>query len=152
MAKVAETVHALAEPVAAANGCTVWDVEYVREAGAWYLRVYIDKPGGVSIDDCEAVSRPLSDMLDEADPIQGSYTLEVSSPGMDRVLKKPTHFAAFLGAMVDVRLYRARDGKKEYTGTLTAYSDDGCVTVTVPGGELKFDKTEIARVRLHIDF
>ena len=95
MSKVTETVLALARPVAEAEGCEVWDVEYVKEAGEWFLRVYIDKEGGISIDDCEAVSRPLSDLLDEADPIEGSYTFEVSSAGADRVLKKPEHFARF---------------------------------------------------------
>ncbi len=89
MAKVTELVAGLAAPIAEENGCSLWDVEYVREAGQWFLRVYIDKEGGVSIDDCEAVSRPLSDKLDEADPIEGSYTFEVSSAGADRVLKKP---------------------------------------------------------------
>ena len=83
MAKVTETVAALAGPVAEQAGCTLWDVEYVKEAGEWFLRVYIDKAGGVSIDDCEAVSRPLSDLLDEADPIEGSYVFEVSSAGLD---------------------------------------------------------------------
>ena len=106
MAKVTELVRALAQPIAAENGCSIWDVEYVREAGTWFLRVYLDKEGGVNIDDCEAVSRPLSDALDEADPIEGSYTLEVSSAGIDRVLRHPEHFDTFLGAEVEVRLYR----------------------------------------------
>ena len=100
MAKVTDTVAALAGPIAAEQGCTLWDVEYVKEAGTWFLRVFIDKEGGVSIDDCEAVSRPLSDALDEADPIQGSYTFEVSSAGADRALKKPEHFAACMGQEV----------------------------------------------------
>ena len=104
MAKVTELVAALAAPIAEQNGCTLWDVEYVREAGQWFLRVYIDKPEGISINDCEAVSRPLSDALDEADPIEGSYVLEVSSAGADRPLKKPANFQQFLGAEVDVRL------------------------------------------------
>ena len=94
MAKVTDLVAQLAQPLAEAAGCSLWDVEYVKEAGTWYLRIYIDKETGVSIDDCEAVSRPLSDALDEADPIEGSYTLEVSSAGADRVLKKPEHFSA----------------------------------------------------------
>ena len=106
MAKVTETVSALALPYVEAAGCSLWDVEYVKEAGEWFLRVYIDKEGGVSIDDCEAVSRPLSDALDQADPIEGSYTFEVSSAGADRVLKKPEHFARFSGQEVQVRLYR----------------------------------------------
>ena len=94
MAKVTELVSAMAAPLVEAAGCSLWDVEYVREAGQWFLRVYIDKEGGVSINDCEAVSRPLSDALDEADPIEGSYVLELSSAGADRPLKKPEHFAA----------------------------------------------------------
>lgn len=152
MAKVTEVTQALAEPIAAEQGCTVWDVEYVKEAGNWFLRVYIDKPGGISINDCEAVSRPLSDALDEADPIEGSYTLEVSSPGADRVLRKPEHFAAFLGSEVDVKLYRARDGKKDVTGTLTDYRADGSISVSEAGQVLTFEKKEIARARLHVDF
>jgi ribosome maturation factor RimP len=151
MAKVTEAAAALAGPIAAANGCAVWDVEYVKEAGTWFLRVYLDKPGGISIQDCEAVSRPLSDALDEADPIEGSYTLEVSSPGADRVLKKPAHFTAFLGSTVDVKLYRARDGKKDFTGELTGYAG-GDVTVAAPAGTLTFEKKDIAQVRLHVDF
>ena len=87
MAKITDTVGALARPFVEAAGCTLWDVEYVKEAGEWFLRVYIDKEGGVSIDDCEAVSRPLSDALDQADPIEGSYTFEVSSAGADRALR-----------------------------------------------------------------
>lgn len=132
MAKVTELVAALAAPIAEQNGCTLWDVEYVREAGQWFLRVYIDKPEGISINDCEAVSRPLSDALDEADPIEGSYVLEVSSAGADRPLKKPAHFQQFLGAEVDVRLYRPLDGRKEYTGVLKGY-DGGDVTIETAG-------------------
>ena len=97
MAKVTDTVAQLALPYVEAAGCTLWDVEYIKEAGEWYLRIYIDKEGGVSIEDCEAVSRPLSDKLDEADPIQGSYTFEVSSAGCDRVLRTAEHFAACMG-------------------------------------------------------
>ena len=106
MAKVTDTVAQLALPFVESAGCSLWDVEYVKEAGEWFLRIYIDKEGGVSIEDCEAVSRPLSDKLDEADPIEGSYTFEVSSAGADRVLKKPEHFARFQGSEVEVRLYR----------------------------------------------
>ncbi len=152
MAKVTEVTAALAAPIAAANGCSVWDVEYVREAGTWFLRVYLDKPGGISIEDCEAVSRPLSDALDENDPIEGSYTLEVSSAGIDRVLKKPAHFSSFLGSMVDVKLYRARDGRKDFTGALADYTGDGRVTINAPSGELSFEKKELAQVRLHVDY
>ena len=149
MAKVTDTVAALALPVVEGAGCALWDVEYVREAGTWFLRVYIDKEGGVSIDDCEAVSRPLSDLLDEADPIEGSYTFEVSSAGADRALKKPEHFAAFRGAEVEVKLYRPREGRKEFVGTLKDYQD-GAVTLDVNGAETVFTKQEIALVRLYL--
>ena len=149
MAKVTDTVAALALPVVEGAGCTLWDVEYVKEAGTWFLRVYIDREGGVSIDDCEAVSRPLSDLLDEADPIEGGYTFEVSSAGADRALKKPEHFARFLGAEVEVRLYRPRDGRKEYVGVLKGY-EDGNVTLDGNGGETVFTKQEIALVRLYL--
>ncbi len=149
MAKVTEVTAALAAPIAEANGCTLWDVEYVREAGTWFLRVYIDKEGGVSIDDCEAVSRPLSDALDEADPIEGSYTLEVSSAGADRPLKRPEHFAAFLGAEVEIRLYRPVDGRKDHVGLLRRYRD-GDVTVETAGAEKTFSKKDVAQVRLYV--
>lgn len=149
MAKVTELVRALAQPIAAENGCSIWDVEYVREAGTWFLRVYLDKEGGVDIDDCEAVSRPLSDALDEADPIEGSYTLEVSSAGIDRVLRHLEHFDAFLGAEVEVRLYRPVEGRKDHVGLLKAY-DNGDVTVTLPSGDVTFPKKDVAQVRLYV--
>ncbi|MCD8353937.1 MAG: ribosome maturation factor RimP [Clostridiales bacterium] len=152
MKKVTELTAELALPLVEQAGCTLWDVEYVREAGTWYLRVFIDCPEGVSINQCEAVSRPLSDLLDETDPIEGSYVLEVGSAGADRALKKPTHFAQCMGQKVDVKLYRPRDGKKEFQGTLTGY-EDGTVTITDPAGEaLSFGKKETALVRLHIEF
>ena len=151
MAKVTELAARIAAPIAAENGCTLWDVEYVREAGTWFLRVYIDKEGGVSINDCEAVSRPLSDALDEADPIEGSYTLEVSSAGADRPLKKPEHFAQFMGAEVEVRLYRAMDGGKEQVGVLAGY-ENGDVTLDTPAGQKTFTKKDVAQVRLYVKF
>lgn len=149
MAKVTDVTAALAGPIAQAQGCSLWDVEYVREAGQWFLRVYLDKPEGVSIDDCEAVSRPLSDALDEADPIAGSYVLEVSSAGLDRPLKRPEHFAQFMGAEVEVRLYRALDGRKEYVGRLSGY-ENGDVTIQTGGGERTFPKADVAQTRLSV--
>ncbi len=149
MAKVTDAVAALALPVVEGVGCKLWDVEYVKEAGQWFLRVYIDKEGGVSIDDCEAVSRPLSDLLDQADPIEGSYTFEVSSAGADRALKKPEHFAAFQGAEVEVKLYRPREGRKEFVGLLRGF-EDGNVTLDANGSETVFTKQEIALVRLYL--
>ena len=149
MAKVTEAVAALALPAVEAAGCTLWDVEYVKEAGVWFLRLYIDKEGGVSIDDCEAVSRPVSDLLDEADPIEGSYTFEVSSAGADRALKKPEHFEKFRGEEVEVKLYRPREGRKEFVGRLQNYQD-GAVTLEINGYETVFTKQEIALVRLYL--
>lgn len=151
MAKVTETVAALAAPVVEQAGCTLWDVEYVKEAGEWFLRLYIDKEGGVSIDDCEAVSRPVSDLLDEHDPIEGSYTFEVSSAGADRVLKKPEHFQKFMGELVEVKLYRPKDGRKEFVGALKSYEDGG-VELDLGGTQAAFTKQEIAQVRLHVTF
>ena len=151
MAKVTEVVTALAAPIVQAQGCRLWDVEYVKEAGTWYLRVFIDKDGGVSIDDCEAVSRPLSDALDEADPIAGSYTLEVGSAGIDRVLRRPEHFEAYLGSEVEVRLYRAREGRKELVGKLLSYENGG-VTLELDGAPVALEKKEIAQVRLYVRF
>lgn len=147
MAKVTEAVAALAAPIVEEHGCTLWDVEYVREGGEWFLRLYIDKEGGVSINDCEAISRPVSDLLDEADPIEGSYTFEVSSAGLERALKKPEHFARCMGQAVDVKFYRPVDGSKERTGTLEGYRDGA---VTVDG--VTYEKKDVAAVRLHVTF
>ena len=149
MGKLVDTVRSLAEPVAAQCGCEVWDVEYVREAGAWYLRVYIDKPGGVGIDDCEAVSRALDPVLDEADPVPGSYVFEVSSAGAERELKRPEDFARFLGAFVEVKLYKPVDGQKSYTGDLAGY-ENGAVTLCCAGTERTFEKNQVALVRLRL--
>ena len=151
MAKVTELVAQLAAPAVAAAGCEIWDVEYVREAGEWYLRLYLDKEGGVDIQDCEAVSRVVSDLLDEADPIEGSYTFEVSSAGAERVLKRPGDFEKFLGSPVLVKLYKAREGRKEFPGHLKSY-DNGDITITAGGKELTFPKAEVALCRLRIEF
>ena len=151
MKKVSELTAELALPLVEQAGCTLWDVEYVREGGTWYLRVLVDAPDGVSINQCEAISRPLSDLLDEADPIEGSYVLEVGSAGADRALKKPEHFAACMGKEVEVRLYRAVDGSKEFHGTLTGY-DAGAVTIAAQSGERTFAKKDIGRVRLYVTF
>ena len=152
MAKVTDTVAALAIPVVEAAGCSLWDVEYVKEAGQWFLRLYIDKEGGISIEDCEADSRPMSDLLDEADPIEGSYVFEVSSAGADRVLKTDAHFEQFMGAEVEVKLYRPRDGRKEHVGILTGYDENGTVTIDVAGTPTTFEKKELAQVRLYVRF
>ena len=153
MKKITELTAELAAPAIAEQGCTLWDVEYVKEAGTWYLRILIDKEGGVDILDCEAISRKVSDLLDEADPIEGSYTLEVGSAGAERALKRPGDFARFLGSPVLVKLYRALDGRKEFTGTLSAYDEaSGDVTVTVGKADMTFPKKDVALVRLRVEF
>lgn len=149
MSKITDTVLALAQPVVEAEGCEIWDVEYVKEAGAWYLRVYIDKAGGVSIDDCEAVSRALDPVLDEADPIPTSYIFEVSSAGVERELKRPRDFEKFLGSQVEVRHYQPVDGAKAHTGTLRGYAD-GAVTIEINGAEKTYQKAQVAQVRLSV--
>lgn len=153
MKKITELVADLAAPAVAAAGCTLWDVEYVREAGKWYLRLYLDKAGGVDILDCEKVSRAVEPLLDEADPIEGSYTFEVSSAGAERALKRPSDFAQFLGSPVSVKLYQARDGRKEFAGALKSFDESsGDVTVTVGEQDLTFAKKEVALVRLRVEF
>ena len=149
--KITEQVWQFAEPLVEANGCSLWDVEYVREGGEWFLRLYIDKEGGVDIDDCEAVSRAVDPVLDEKDPIPESYRFEVCSAGLERALKRPGDFARYMNAPVQVKLYRPRDGQKEFAGILTGY-DDGRVTITAAGRTLTFDKPEVALVRLRVEF
>ena len=151
MKKITELVAELAAPAVAEQGCELWAVEYVKEAGTWYLRLYLDKEGGVNILDCEAVSRKVSDLLDEVDPIDGSYTFEVSSAGCERPLKRPGDYARFMGSPVAVRLYQNKDGRKEFAGTLTGY-DDGAVLIEVGGKELRFEKNEVALCRLRVEF
>ena len=151
MSKITDRVFALAKPVVENEGCSLWDVEYVREAGSWYLRVYIDKEGGVSIDDCERISRALDPLLDEADPIPDSYVFEVGSAGAERELKRPSDFEQFMGADVLLKTYKPRDGRKEFSGVLAGY-DNGAVSLTVGSETLRFEKPEIALVRLRCDF
>lgn len=152
MKKITELAAELAADAIEKAGCRLWDVEYVKEGGTWYLRVLLDKEGGVDILDCEAVSRELSDRLDEADPIEGSYVLEVGSAGAERALKRPEDFREFLGSPVLVKLYRAMDGRKEIPGVLTAYGEDESVTVESGGKTLTFPKKDLALVRLRVEF
>ncbi len=151
MSKLTDLVAGLAAPIAQEAGCSLWDVEYVREAGAWVLRVFIDKEPGVDIADCEEVSRALSDKLDEVDPIEGSYTLEVSSAGAERALKRPSDYEKFMGSPVLVKLYKAQNGRKEFPGVLRGY-EDGAVTVEVGKETLTFSKEQVALCRLRIEF
>ena len=149
MSRITDIVTKLAEAPAAELGLELWDVEYVREAGQWVLRVYVDKDGGVGIADCEALSKVLDPLLDEADPIPDSYVFEVSSAGAERELKRPRDFERFMGSDVEVRLYRAEDGTKTIIGKLTGYSD-GAVTVSASGTQRTFEKGRVAKVRLRI--
>lgn len=150
MSKITDIVWKLAQPVAEENGCTVWDVEYVKEAGEWYLRVYIDSDDGISIDQCEAVSRSLDPILDEYDPIPDSYIFEVSSAGLERSLKRQSDFEKFMGSLVEVKLYKARNGIKEYVGRLRGY-ENGNVEIDISDEKMKFEKSEVANVRLRIE-
>ena len=151
MSKITEAVANLAKGVVEAEGCSLWDVEYVREAGSYYLRVYIDKPGGVSINDCEAVSRTLDKLLDEADPIPDSYIFEVASAGAERELKRPSDFEAFMGSEVEVRTYKPINGQKAFVGTLEKY-EDGAVTLSSGKKQIRLEKQDIALVKLHVSF
>ena len=151
MNRIAQQVWDLALPVAAAQGIELWDVTYTKEAGQWFLRVYIDKDGGVGINDCEAFSRAFDPILDEADPIEGSYTFEVSSAGAERELKRPSDFAKFMGSNVEVRLYKGVDGSKHFAGTLTGYdSASGDVTIDAAGTPRTFAGAAIAQVRVKL--
>ena len=149
--KVTELVASFAEPVVKAHGCELWDVEYVREGSEYFLRIYLDKETGVDINDCEAISRALDPILDEKDPIEGSYHFEVCSAGLERTLKRPADFVRFMGSPITVKLYRPRNGLKEIPCTLTGYEDDK-VTVTAGKETITFEKSEVALVRLRVEF
>ncbi|MDO5349208.1 MAG: ribosome maturation factor RimP [Lachnospiraceae bacterium] len=139
-------------PLVEEHGFELVDVEYVKEAGSWYLRAYIDKEGGIAVDDCEVISRILSDWLDKEDFIDDSYILEVSSPGLGRPLKKEKDFARSIGKDVDVRLYKALNKSKEYTGTLKAYDKESVTLQMEDDSDLVFQRAEIALIRLALDF
>lgn len=144
------TVEEIARPIAEELGLQIWDVRYLKEGSQWYLRIFIDKDGGVDINDCERMSRALDEPLDKADPIDGEYILEVSSPGVERELVKPEHFEAFIGADIMVKMIRPIDGiGKEFKGVLTAY-DDGMVTITDHSGEntVTVSKKDVAYIKL----
>ena len=142
----------LLQPIIDSRGFELVDVEYVKEAGNWYLRAYIDKPGGITVDDCEVVSRAFSDVLDEKDYIEDSYIFEVSSPGLGRPLKKEKDFARSIGEEVEIRTYRAIDRQKEFIGILVEYDKD---TVTIEYEDettQTFNRSDIALIRLAFDF
>lgn len=145
-------VEAYLLPVVKEHNFELVDVEYVKEAGTWYLRAYIDKEGGISVDDCEVVSRKLGEWLDEKDFIADSYILEVSSPGLGRPLKKEKDFVRSIGKDVELKLYRALNKQKDFTGILKAHDKD-TVTITMEDGtEMVFNRQDIALIRLAFDF
>ncbi len=149
--KVTEIVAQFAQPIVEQHGCTLWDVEYVREGSERFLRLYLDKEGGVDITDCEAISRAVDPILDEKDPIPESYRFEVCSAGLERTLKRPADFERYMGSAVMVKLYKPVDGSKEFPGVLAGY-DNGDVTITMRGKELRFAKNDVALVRLRVEF
>ena len=151
MSKITDVVSQLAREHVEEEGCSLWDVEYIKEAGSWYLRIYIDKEGGVSIEDCERISRRLDKVLDEADPVPESYIFEVASAGADRELKRPSDFEKFLGHEVEVSTYRQMEGQKLFIGILKEYSN-GNLTITTGNKDIFFSKQDAAHVKLHVSF
>ena len=149
--KVTEFVESFAKPIVEAHGCSLWDVEYVREGSERFLRLYLDKEGGVDITDCEAISRAVDPILDEKDPIPESYHFEVCSAGLERALKRPSDFERFMGSAITVKLYRPRNGLKEIPGFLRGY-EDGKITVEAGKETIEFEKSEVALVRLRVEF
>ena len=146
MANAAEKVYGLIKETVEAEGVSLWDVRFLKEGASWYLRVFIDKPEGISIDDCTNVSHAIDPIIDEADPIDVSYYLEVCSAGIERELTRQSHFEASVGKTVKIKLYKALDGVKEFTGVLKAAADT--VTIETESGEYKFELKDISKARL----
>ena len=150
--KVTELVWQFSQPIVEELGCSIWDIEYVREGSERYLRIYIDKAEGVvDIDDCEKIHRAIDPILDEKDPIAESYHFEVCSAGIERTLKRPGDFARFMGSPVLIKLYRPRNGLKEIPGILRGYAD-GKITVEAGKESITFEKSEVALARLRVEF
>ncbi|MCI9126791.1 MAG: ribosome maturation factor RimP [Eubacterium sp.] len=144
--------EALLIPILEEKGYEMVDVEYVKEGSNWYLRAYIDKPGGITINDLESVSRRLSDLLDEKDFISDAYILEVSSPGLGRPLKKDRDFDRSIGEEIEVHLYRSLNGNKQYVGLLKSYDKDTITIEDEDGSEINLDRVNVSLVKLTIDF
>lgn len=147
-----ERTEKLLGPILEENHFELVDVEYVKEGGSWYLRAYIDKPGGITVDDCEIVNRALGDLLDEEDFIEDSYILEISSPGLGRPLKKERDFVRSLGEEVEIRTYRMVNKQKEFRGILKAYDKDTVTIEEEEGQDQIFERENIALIRLAFDF
>ncbi len=149
--EIENKTESLLKPIAEQNEVRIYDVEFVKEAGEWYLRAYIDKEGGVNINDCVNVNHALSDALDEDDFIEEAYTLEVSSPGLGRQLKKDRHLQHSIGQEVELKLYKPKDGTKEFAGILKEF-DDSTITVTINDQDEQFIRKEISVIKLALDF
>ena len=149
--KITEQVEAFAKPIVEALGCSLWDVEYVREGSEQFLRLYIDKDGGVDIEDCEKIHRAVDPVLDEKDPIPTSYHFEVCSAGLERALKRPSDFEQFMGSLILIKLYRPKNGLKEFPAILRGY-EDGKVIAEAGKETITFEKSEVALVRLRVEF
>ncbi len=147
MANAAERVYDLIKETVEAQGVTLWDVRFLKEGASWYLRVFIDKEGGINIDDCTNVSHAIDPIIDEADPIDKSYYLEVCSCGIDRELTRPAHFEAMLNETVKIKLYKAIDGVKEFVGILNGF--DGNVKLDVDGKIYEFALKEISKANIY---
>ena len=150
MASVADKVYDLVKPTVEACGVSLWDVRFVKEGASHYLRIFIDKPEGISINDCTDVSHAVDPVIDEADPIDGSYYLEVCSPGIDRELTRPHHFQYGIGKRITVKLFKAVDGKKEFTGVLKSY--DGNITMENDQTETTFEKGTFSKVYIFEEY
>lgn len=149
---IAERVEALVTPCITELGYRIWDVEYVKEGTEWYLRITLDSDDGIDIDDCEKVSRAINPIIDEADPIEDFYYLEVSSPGLERVLRKQEHFEASIGCEIEIRLFAPDENKKKsYTGTLSSY-DEESITVDLAEASLKIPLSKISKIQTVFDF
>ena len=150
--KLEQKIIEMAQPVVAENGCYIYDVEYAKEGKNRCLRIFADKEGGaISLDECEKISRRMSELLDESDPISENYMLEVSSPGIERRLRTPEHFAKYIGEVIDIGLYKAIDGSKTLSGRLKAYEDEK-ITVETENSEVSIMQSETTNVKLHFDF
>lgn len=145
-------IEELVSPIVDDKGFEIVDIEYVKEAGEYYLRVFLDKEGGISLNDCEAVSRELSEILDVKDPIKDNYFLEVSSPGLDRPLKKDKDFVRYQGRDIEIKLYKSLNGSKQFEGELVGLNEDKNIVVIIDDNEVEFNKKDVALVRLAIKF
>jgi len=144
-----ESVARFLEQPLAERGLSLWDIEFVKEGPEWFFRIYIDRDGGVQIDDCEFVSRAAEAFLDETDPIPQAYMLEVCSPGLDRALKRDSDFLKYIGHTVDIKLFKAKNGRKKFQGELKEFAD-GIITITEAAGQVSLERAEMASCRLTV--